>query len=91
MDCFWAHILGGFTWRWMLREVFFDNLFFEYYKNLKIYFSAFNQISIEIPKNVREFSIAVASIADSFGIALAGFTGNNFGIEKIFLKVFTFT
>ncbi|RNA16684.1 Battenin [Brachionus plicatilis] len=37
------------------------------------YVNSFNQISIEIPKNVREFSIAVASIADSFGIALAGF------------------
>ncbi len=29
---------------------------------------------MEIPKEFREFSIAVTSIADSFGITLAGFT-----------------
>ena len=29
---------------------------------------------MEIPKESREFSIAVTSIADSFGITLAGFT-----------------
>lgn len=46
--------------------------------------SAFNQISIEIPKNVREFSIAVASIADSFGIALAGFTGITLNFKREF-------
>jgi battenin len=39
------------------------------------YVNAFYQVSIEIPKNVREISIAITSIADSFGIALAGFTG----------------
>ncbi len=36
--------------------------------------SAFNMVSIEIPKKDREFSIAITSIADSFGITLAGFT-----------------
>ena len=38
------------------------------------YVNAFNQLSIEIPKKNREMSIAIASIADSIGIALAGFT-----------------
>lgn len=33
-------------------------------------------VSLELPKEIREFSIAVTSIADSFGISLAGFTGN---------------
>ena len=36
--------------------------------------NAFNLVSIEVPKNVREFAIAITSIADSFGITLAGFT-----------------
>lgn len=31
-------------------------------------------VSIDIPKKDREFSIAITSIADSFGITLAGFT-----------------
>lgn len=39
-------------------------------------------ISIEIPKEVREISIAIASIADSFGIALAGFLGLYFLNQK---------
>ena len=38
------------------------------------YVNAFYRISIEIDKQDREFSIAIASIADSVGIALAGFT-----------------
>ena len=38
------------------------------------YVNAFNRLSAEIPKKDREMSIAVASIADSIGIALAGFT-----------------
>ena len=38
------------------------------------YVNAFNQLSIEIPKKDRELSMAIASIADSIGIALAGFT-----------------
>ena len=38
------------------------------------YVNAFNLVSIEVPKNVREFAIAITSIADSFGISLAGFT-----------------
>ena len=38
------------------------------------YVNAFNKLSIEIPKKNREMSIAIASIADSIGIALAGFT-----------------
>lgn len=46
-------------------------------KNIVYLFeSAFYIVSIEVPKEKREFSIAVTSIADSFGIALAGFTGN---------------
>ena len=31
-------------------------------------------VSVEVQKEVREFSIAVTSVADSFGITLAGFT-----------------
>ncbi|CAF0873839.1 unnamed protein product [Brachionus calyciflorus] len=69
--------------------IFLTHIFFGYFPSIWIvfliifwegllgggcYVNAFNLISIEIPKNAREFSIAVASIADSFGIALAGFT-----------------
>jgi battenin len=36
------------------------------------YVNAFDLVSIEIPRENREFSIAITSIADSFGIALAG-------------------
>ena len=35
-------------------------------------------VSNDISKEKREFSIAVTSIADSFGIALAGFTCKTF-------------
>lgn len=31
-------------------------------------------VSIELPKDQREFAIAITSVADSFGIALAGST-----------------
>jgi battenin len=36
------------------------------------YVNAFYLVSVEIPKDVRESSIAITSIADSFGVALAG-------------------
>jgi hypothetical protein len=38
------------------------------------YVNAFNLVSIEVPKNIREFAIAITSVADSFGITIAGFT-----------------
>lgn len=38
------------------------------------YVNAFNQVSIEVPKENREYSMAFVSIADGFGIALAGAT-----------------
>lgn len=38
------------------------------------YVNAFDRLSVEIDKKDREQSIAFASIADSVGIALAGFT-----------------
>ncbi len=38
------------------------------------YVNAFNLVSIEVPKKNREFSMAVVSIADGLGIAMAGFT-----------------
>jgi battenin len=37
------------------------------------YVNAFYRVSVEIPKNVRESSIAIASIASDLGIALSGF------------------
>ena len=40
------------------------------------YVNAFNEVSTNIRKEHREFSIAVVSIADGIGIALAGFTCN---------------
>jgi len=38
------------------------------------YVNAFHLVSIEIPKGMREFSIAITSVADSLGITLSGFT-----------------
>ncbi|RNA16008.1 battenin [Brachionus plicatilis] len=38
------------------------------------YVNALNLVSIQIPKIYREFSIGVTTIADTIGIALAGFT-----------------
>ncbi|CAF0962848.1 unnamed protein product [Brachionus calyciflorus] len=38
------------------------------------YVNALNLVSIEVPKIYREFSIGVTTIADTIGIALAGFT-----------------
>lgn len=42
---------------------------------ISFFSSAFYKLTNEIPKESREFSIAVTSIADSLGITLAGFTG----------------
>ena len=39
------------------------------------YVNGMNLVSVEVPKYAREFSIAVTTIADSIGIALAGFLG----------------
>jgi battenin len=38
------------------------------------YVNAFYLVSVEVPAHLREFSIAITSVADSFGIALSGFT-----------------
>lgn len=69
---FLSHIFWGyFPSIWIV----FLLIFWEGLLGGGCYVNAFNLVSIEIPKEVREFSIAIASIADSFGIALAGFTG----------------
>lgn len=37
------------------------------------YVNAFNLVSIEVPKQNKEFAIAITSLANSCGVALAGF------------------
>lgn len=47
-------------------------IFFEGLCGGSVYVNAFYMISENVPEEVREFSLGIASVADSFGIVLAG-------------------
>jgi hypothetical protein len=41
-------------------------------------------VSMEVPREYREFSIGAVTIADTFGIALAGFVGKFYIVKYYF-------
>ena len=47
-------------------------IFFEGLCGGSVYVNAFYMISENVSEEVREFSLGIASVADSFGIVLAG-------------------
>ena len=49
------------------------------------YVNAFHLLSTEISSDTKEFSIAITTLADSLGIALAGFTGSLLWLICLFL------
>jgi battenin len=62
-------IFYGFAPIWIVFLV----IFWEGLLGGGCYVNAFYLVSVDTPKSVREFSIAITSLADTIGIALAGF------------------
>ena len=69
--------------------IFLSQIFFNYMPSIWIvfiiilwegllgggcYVNSFNQVSIQLPKHEREMAMGITSIADGFGITIAGFS-----------------
>ena len=71
--------------------ILFAMIFWEGILGGGCYANAMSLVSTEVPKYAREFSIALTTIADSFGIALAGLVGKlNFTMKFDFHSVYCY-